>query len=149
MRSAPQTDKYDLNSAWYFVLTGPLTWSVYFLVGYGLIEAACKAGLLEAQLLGLTVLSLVILALTLVALLVTLYAGFVAYRNWRPIGTHRELAMGQGPVAPMGQNADDRPSRPDEDAGRFMGFAGVLLNALFSLLILVTGLPALVLNPCG
>jgi biopolymer transport protein ExbB/TolQ len=143
-RTAPRTDRH-LRSLWFGVLAGPITWTVHFLVGYGLVEVACRLRLLESQLLGLTALSVIILVLTLVALLVTLYAGFLAYRNWRRMQVERREGVKQRREA--AERSDQR--RLVEESGRFMAFGGVLLNGLFSFVILVTGIPVLILPPCG
>jgi hypothetical protein len=122
-----------LRSLWFGLLAGPITWSVYFMAGYSLIEFTCKLGLLEFRILGLAALSAIVVGLTLIALLVTLYAGFLAYRNWQQVQ----------------EDEPDRAqqSRPEENS-RFMALAGMLLSGLFSLLILLTGIPTFFLPPC-
>jgi hypothetical protein len=133
----PRTDLY-LLSLWFGVLAGPIVWSLHFLAGYGLSEVACRLRLLESPVMGLTALSLIILFLTFGALIITLYAGFIAYRNWH--SANRE-------GLPSSNAAE--PRRLDRDSGQFMALSGLILSALFSFLILATGLPVLVLRPCG
>lgn len=123
----------QLRSLWFGLLAGPIVWTIYFLLGYGLIESVCKLGLLESRILGLATVSTVIVGLTVLALLITLYAGFLAYRNWQRIKDD-ELDGSQS----------DRP----EENSRFMALAGLLLSGLFSLTILLTGVPAFILPPC-
>jgi hypothetical protein len=109
------------------VLTGPIAWTVYFLAGYSLTEAACRLPLLMGWVggAGLSAVSVGVLVLTVAALLVILYAGWLAYGHWR------------------------RPAPAKSEMERFMAVSGLLLNALFGLLTIATGLPALVLAPCG
>jgi hypothetical protein len=115
------------------LLAGPIIWSVYFLAGYGLTEFVCKLGLLEFRILGLPALSAIIAGLTVAALLVTLYAGFLAYRRWQQVAADEP---GEG-----------QPSRLEENS-QFMALAGVLLNGLFALTILLTGVPVFFLPAC-
>lgn len=138
MTHTPPRTALSLHSLWFGVLAGPIVWSLYFLAGYGLSEVACRLRLLESPMMGLTALSLLILLLTLVALIVTLSAGFVAYRNWRHVNR-----------AGLSSSSAAGSHRLDRDSGQFMALAGLMLSALFSFLILVTGLPVLVLHPCG
>jgi hypothetical protein len=131
--SAPSTETRSLWALWFGLLAGPLIWSVYFMAGYALVEFACKLGLLRFNLLGLSAVSAIIIGLTLVALLATLYAGFVAYQKWQRMRRDEsdQVDRGRAEKSPM-----------------FMALAGVLLSGLFALLILLTGIPALVLRPC-
>jgi hypothetical protein len=123
-----------LASPWFDLLASPLVWSLHFLASYGVVEFACEARFLDSHILGLSLLSAIVLALTLLAGLATLYVGLAAYKRWRAM---------IGPVNGSG-------ALPQNDqARRFMALSGVLLSALFGLTILVTGLPALVLRPCG
>lgn len=122
-----------LRSLWFGLLAGPIVWSIYFIVGYGATEYVCKLGLLEFRILGLAAISAIIVGLTLIALLITLYAGFLAYRNWQRVGKDAS----EGP-----------PSHRPEENTQFMAQAGMLLSGLFTLIILLTGIPAFVLPPC-
>ncbi|HEX6386176.1 MAG TPA: hypothetical protein VF177_16010 [Anaerolineae bacterium] len=120
---------------WLGLLSGPVIYSVYFLAGYLLVDIACQANLLAYTVLGLSLISVVVLGLTLVALALSLYASFVTYRRWQRMRGTFEL--------------DDEHRRLTEGPEQFMTFGGLLLNALFAFLILVTGISALVLWPCG
>lgn len=129
-----QLGSASLRSQWFGLLAGPTIWAVYFLAVYGLVEAGCWAGLLGARLPGLNALTITVLVLTLVALLITFYAGLQAYRNWQT------MRAGGADYEERGRANERR---------RFMAFAGALLSALFSLTILITGIPVLVLTTCG
>ena|SRR5687767_7682311 len=124
------------RSPWFHLLGGPVLWSAHFLVIYAWVEFACRVRLLvlDSTVLGLTVLSWSVLILTLIAVLATLYVGWSAYRSWRCIRESRET------------NELDAWA---VESQRFMAFSGIFLSALFSLVILLTGLPALVLGPCA
>jgi heme/copper-type cytochrome/quinol oxidase subunit 2 len=120
---------------WTIWLAGPVTWIVYFVIGYGLAEFACKSGFLDFSLLGLNALATIEIILTLIAFGVTLYVGFLSYRLWQQ---------------PNGERATEfsEPAR-SEDAGRFMIFSAMMLNAFFAIIILMTGLPAFFIQPCS
>ena len=122
------------------MLAGPVVWIVYFMIGYGLIEAACKTPLFGFSLAGLMGISIIVIGLTLVALVVVVWAGGMAYRNWQQLGDVVE------------PGTEDEASLSAEwlsvGHGRFMAFTGLLLNGLFAIIIFATGLPALLLWPC-
>ena len=110
-------------------------WSAHFLITYGWVEFACRTRLLalDSTVLGLTVLSWSVLALTLVVALAALYVGWASYQNWQRIRKE--------------QQEDDLESWGLESR-KFMAFSGMFLSMLFALVILLSGLPALVLGPC-
>ena len=116
------------------LLAGPLIWSVYHIVGYLLVEVACRTGILAGRILGLSALWWILIVLTVAALLATLYAGFLAYRNWQDTRT----------ISTEVEEADLVKGRT-----RFLALSGLLLNSLFAVIILLDGIPALVLRLCG
>lgn len=124
------------RSPWFHLLGGPILWSAHFLISYAWIEFACRVRLLmlDSMILGLTVLSWSVLIFTLLAMLATLYVGWSAYRSWLRIRDSKKM---------------DELESWGVESRRFMAFSGILLSALFSLVILLTGLPALVLGPCA
>jgi hypothetical protein len=113
---------------WFALLSGPVVYSLHFLLVYFLVEAACRADWLRFELLGLNGISVWVIVLTVIAALVTLYSGLVAWRNWRRI-------------------KQQETERLEGYAG-LMSFSGVWLNGIFAGLILLTGLPALWLVVC-
>lgn len=123
------------RSPWFHFLGGPILWSAHFLVSYGWVEFACRARLLvlDSTILGFTILSWSVLMLTLVAVLATLYVGWASYRSWQRLRESQET---------------NELEAWGVESRRFMAFSGIALSALFSLTILLTGLPALVLGPC-
>jgi hypothetical protein len=69
-----------------------------------------------------------VVVLTVAAALATAYSGLIAYRNWQRMGGPEDQRL--------------------EDSARLMAFAGMWLNGLFTMLILLTGLPVLFLVLC-
>jgi hypothetical protein len=119
---------------WYELLSGPIIWSVYFLAGYLLAELACRIDILPGTLFGMNALSGVLILLTLAALGASVLAGLHGYRTYKK---HSRV------------NEPNQPEEMDIDArNRFMALSGLILNVLFVFLILLTGYPLLVLNPC-
>lgn len=124
-QSQIQEKPYQL---WAGLLTGPVVYALYFVVGYLIVEAACQTGALQTAVGGLSLYSVIVLALTLLAALVTLLMGLSNFQRWRRHAIHR---------------GDD-----PESAVPFMVFGSVLLSVLFTSLILLTGIPVLVLQSC-
>lgn len=126
----PHMDTRHRLSLWFGLLGGPFVWAVHFLLSYGLIEIACRTGLwMDFTVLGLSGVSFVVLLLTLAAILATACAGWLAHRN-----------------EPRTQ--DGEPGQAEERSA-FMAHTGVLLCGLFGVLVLLGGISALVLRPCG
>ena len=120
-------------------VAGPLTWGIYFLAGYMLIEVACKSEAFGFSFLGLSGVSAVILGLTVAALLIVLFFAWWTYRKWQERRTEVHQSDG-GPFADSSWLAEGHV--------RFMTFVGLLLNVLFAVIILFTGLAVFFLQPC-
>jgi hypothetical protein len=116
------------RSLWLGVLSGPLIYALHFITVYLLVEVACRVGWLQFQWWGLSGLSIAVLAITVIAALLNAGAGLLAYRAWQ--GRQERGEGTSGTYAPL------------------MSLVGIGLNALFTVTILVTGAPALVLLPC-
>ena len=147
MHLTPLRDNDDRPSLWYHLLAGPAIWGAYFLIGYGLLEVACNAQGFETRILGLTVLSILILILTLAAAFLALVAGGISYRTWKAGRSNGPATVHDSPVTRS--DIVEAPGEADENTARFAALIGVMLSGLFAFTILVTGLPALFLNPCG
>jgi hypothetical protein len=130
--SAEQRDVTQVSPRWFTLLAGPLVWTVYFLTVYTLGEFGCRGGWLRGTILGLPAPAVVVVILTLVALAVLGLATWRAYREWNASRSNGLGALSQA-----------------EDRNDFMVLAGWMLGALFTYLILLTGLSALVLPQCG
>ena len=112
--------------AWYGVLGAPLAWTVELLAGYGTQEAACAVGSTSTTLSGNA--NSAIGAITAAMLLVAL-GGLLAARS-----TTRALRAGEIPD-PRGRVA-------------FMARFATITSLLFSLAIVLSGIPILALESC-
>lgn len=130
----PSTDTSSNKRALIFgLLAGPVVWSVYFLAVYAVGEFGCLSGALAGTVAGLPLVSVMVMAATLAALLVLAWAGWRTYAGWRRARAWR--ATGE----------------PANQPGRtqFLEAGALILLALFSAAVLLTGVPMLVLRPCG
>lgn len=132
-----ETASQDTNITHFRTMTlgfiaGPLTWGIYFLAGYLLIEAGCKSELFGLSLLGLSGISTAVLGLTIIALSIVLFAGWWSYRTWRD---RRDEVPGTDNGGPF-----EGGSWLADGYVRFMTFVGMLLNVLFAVVIIFTGL---------
>lgn len=116
------------STLWMGLLTGPIVYALYFIVGYLVVEMACQTGVLQTAVGGLSLYAVIVLVLTLFAALVTLLTGLSNFRRWR-------------------QHATDHAIDTDH-ASPFMVFGSILLSILFTSLILLTGIPVLVIQSC-
>jgi hypothetical protein len=131
-QTAEERDVTQFSPQWLTMLAGPLVWTVHFLVLYTLSEFGCRGGWLRGEWLGLPAAPVAIAFVTLVALAVSGLAAWRAYRHWRA-----------GEAGQAGNWTDV------ESRDRFIQVAGWLLGLLFTFLILLTALPAVVLPRCG
>jgi hypothetical protein len=105
---------------WAGVLAGPLVWLFDQQIKYMFLTYLCSpAGLVWLHL------------ISLLSLLSIMAAAYLSWRNWQRAGS----------------------SLPDHKGGtlarsRFMSLLGMLMNGLFSLLILAQWLPGFFFNPC-
>lgn len=113
-----------LGALWAGVLTGPVVWAALLETNYVLSYVACEqrhAWMLYAA--------------TLVALALIALAAFAAWR----------AAPAAGALAQPSRD----PARTGETRARFMAIGGLTLCAFFALVIIVTAIPAIVLQPCS
>ncbi|HSO27201.1 MAG TPA: hypothetical protein VLS48_03975, partial [Anaerolineales bacterium] len=133
----PRRSRREKGTLGILLLSGPVTWSIYFLLGYMLVEASCASPFLGGSIGGLRTVSAVIIILTLLALGLTFYAGQHAYRRWQSEKTADEdLLMSDLPAGAF----EGRPDNTfDEREGlTFVMISALSLNALFFLVILLT-----------
>ena len=109
------------GALWAGVLAGPTAMLAQLEVNYALVNWACGAARWE----------LALHLVSLLALVVTVGAGLLSWRNWRRAGGGWE----------------------DEGAGvmprsRFMAAVGILISALFSLVIIAQWISIFVHGPC-
>ncbi len=113
---------------WFMFLSGPVIYSVYFLVVYSLGEFGCFSGLQFVGLFGWSIIRVGVAALTVVAALVTFGVGFASFRSWRR--TRQES------------------KEHDEENSQFMLFVATGLNGLFTVITLLTSVPMLLGSYC-
>ena len=123
MTADPSTDvpeAADLRALWAGFLLAPIAFLLNLELAYALVPTACSS---QNRLL--------VHGVHLVCLLIALTGGFFALRQWRSFG---ETWPG---------DEGGRVSR-----SRFMAGIGLLLSALFALVIVAQWIPSLVLSPC-
>lgn len=112
-------------------ISGPVIWFFHFVLIWAIGEMGCMAGLDQWLTLGVNAVPALVVLATIPAVALTLFSLFIAYRNWRRL---REV--------------DDEVQTNTEGRQRFMAFAGIVLSALFTVVMLVELIPTLILPPC-
>jgi hypothetical protein len=130
----------DRRSRWalFMFVSGPVIWSVHFMLVYLVTDAGCSGDGPGLRLFDPPVPKAVTLAATAAGAAAALACATWWYRRWR--ASERE------PVA--GEAADHAGGLTDRDRGGTLEFAGFLLSLLSVVTILFVGLPALVLASC-
>jgi hypothetical protein len=105
---------------WAGVFGGPLAWFASQQASYALVPWACHGGPIIA-----------IHLVNLGALLLVAMAGAIAWRDWRRAGLDDSDELG-----------------PPAGRARFLGLVGLLLSALFGLVIIAQATGALFFGPC-
>jgi hypothetical protein len=131
-----QAERKSARWLWIDLLVGPVVWAVHFVIVYMLVEITCLGGQIPFSLIERTPLILTIAVLTLAALGLVGWRGLAAFRTWRGHPTRQ----GEGLRA---------ENWADDERTPFMGLAGFLLSAFFTLTILLVVMPFLLLRPCG
>jgi hypothetical protein len=111
----------ELFAQWTGLLAGPAAWALQMQVGYTLVPWACAH---DVQAVSLH-------AVTVVALLLTAIGGFISWRSWRRAG--REWPEDEGGATAR---------------SRFMAVSGLIISAMFFLVILMQGIASFILHPC-
>jgi hypothetical protein len=126
----------DRRSRWplFMFVSGPVIWSVHFLVVYLVTEAGCSGDGPGLRLFDPPVPRAVTLAATAAAAAAALGCAMWWYRRWQ--ASEHELV------------ADEAADLTDHDRGETLAFTGFLLSLLSVVTILFVGLPALVLLSC-
>jgi hypothetical protein len=113
-------------------LSGPVLWSVHFLVVYLVTDAGCTGGGTGLSALAPPVPTVVTLVATAVAALACLAAAGMSYRRWRHDAVPRRHGTDVAPAEGVGS----------------LAFVGFLLALLGFVTVLLVGLPALFLPAC-
>lgn len=106
---------------WTGLLAGPVAWGLQMQTNYALVPWVCMKG-------GEILLYLV----TVLALLVTAVGAFAAWRAWSEGGREEETDGGAGVISRT----------------RFMGALGLLLSAMFFVVIIAQAIPGFFFHPC-
>lgn len=128
------TEVRNSKTLWYGMFASPIIWSVHFLVGYAVAEAACATNFLRFRILGQYALVVFLVAFTILAMGGIVWNAWWSYRSWR-------FYAAQSPEEPFPLQAFDR----DE----FLALSGLLLSGIFFLTLLLNIYPFFVLRPCG
>jgi hypothetical protein len=145
-RTAPEGTPFavdvsrDRRARWslFMFVSGPVIWSVHFMLVYLVTEAGCTGDGPGLALFDPPVPKAVTLAATAAAAVAALACATWWYRRWRA-GEHEPVAN---------EAADLAGGLTDRDRGGTLAFAGFLLSLLSVVTILFVGLPALVLPSC-
>lgn len=113
-----------LGALWAGVLTGPVVWAALLETNYVLSYVACEQRH-TWMLYGATIVALALIAL----------AARAAWRAAPPSGRLTQPSQ--------------EPERTGDVRARFMATGGLALCAFFALVIIVTTIPAVVLQPCS
>jgi hypothetical protein len=130
----------DRRARWplFMFVSGPIIWSVHFMLVYLVTEAGCSGDGPGLRLFDPPVPKAFTLAATAAAAAAALGCATWWYRRWQ--------ASEHEPVADAA--ADPVGDRTDHDRAGTLAFTGFLLSLLSVLTILFVGLPALVLASC-
>jgi len=113
----------DLRTLCFGLLAGPLLWAGQFMVVYSLHAIGCAARFPS--------LDVLLHIVSLAALAIVVWAGITSWRYVR------------------GFDAVDQTISSGGQLGGCMALSGVLVSAIFSLLIILGDVPVFVLRPCG
>jgi hypothetical protein len=123
MTMDPRTDVPDarqIRGLWVGLLLAPIAFLINLEVAYALVPTACSSGN-----------ELPVHLVHLLCLLLTLYGFLSAWRGWKATGGVWSDEAG-GPLA----------------RSRFMAGVGLLVSAMFVLVIVAQWIPSFVLDPC-
>jgi hypothetical protein len=109
-----------IAALWAGVLAGPTAWALDLTVSYSIVQWTCGGG------------PRVVLHLITIASLAIVGGG--AFASWRALSL----------APPSGRKDESGP----EDRGRFMAGLGLLMCALFAILVVATAIPLWVLDAC-
>lgn len=112
-------------------ISGPVIWIIHFVLIWAIGEMGCMAGLGQWLVLGVNSIQALVVLATVPAVALTLFSLFIAYRNWRRLG-----------------GVNDEIQTDTEGRQRFMAFAGIVLSALFTIVMIVELIPVFILPSC-
>ena len=118
---------------WLVVASGPVIWAIHLVVSYALVTLSCMWGFLQFLIIGMAAARFILVVFTVAVTLIMLYAGYLAFSNWRKLPASNGDGLGA----------------PEQDRYRFMIFSAIALNGLFAIITLLSGMPGLFLPLCA
>ena len=125
-------DRLDPVPLWLVVAAGPVIWAIHLVASYALVTLSCSHGFFQFLILGMAGARFILVVFTVAVTLLMLYAGYVAFSNWRRLPASNADGLGA----------------PEQGRYRFMIFSAIALNGLFAAITLLTGVPGLFLQLC-
>lgn len=122
------------KTLWFGLFASPIIWSIHFMLGYLLIEAACGTQLLGFRILGVGAWFFFEILLTLFAIAGVIWNAWWSYRSWRYYAS---------------LNPEEEFPLQAYDRDEFLALSGLLLSGIILLLLLYNLYPFLTLRPCG
>jgi hypothetical protein len=114
----------------YSILAGPVLWFVHFFVVYGMAEFGCRANFNNFLFFAPENIRLAIAGITSGTLIIVAAGGMIAWRLSKRLPVHQ------------------RHEETQIAYTRFLIMLGVFLSLLFFISIIVTAVPAFILNVC-
>jgi hypothetical protein len=130
--AVPLSNSGRARSAIALFLSGPVIWSIHFLVVYLVVEAGCTGSGQGLDVFAPPVPSTVTIVATVVAAIACLAAAAMSYRRWRSDRQEREARTNLAPAEGVAT----------------LAFVGFLLAVLGFVTVLFVGLPVLFLPAC-
>ena len=121
-----------LTRLWLGMLLAPGVWLLMEVVGYYLSSRSCYPGIEGVPLAGTAHPAVTQAILMAVGVIVGIIGLVISLGSWRAV-----------------QPSASRGDSPEWGRAHFMSFGGVLVSALFTLGIVLFGIPAFVLNACS
>ena len=121
-----------LKRLWVGILLAPGSWVFMELVGYYLASRGCNTEIEGVPLAGTAHPAVTQAILMAAGVIIAVIGLFIALGNWRA-------------VQPSAQRGDT----PEWGRAHFMSFGGVLVSTLFTVGIVLFGIPAFLLNACS
>jgi hypothetical protein len=116
---------------WYGFAAAPSAWALQGIVAVIVSAQFCPADVPNWGLLGQTSVKVALGVLTIALLGVAISGGWVAFRNWHALAGRREFTHAEA----LSREA-------------FMAMGGILISAVFTVALLWSGIPFLMLNEC-
>lgn len=134
--AAPQQHAVSLPALWFGLFGAFAAWSLQTLINYALVAHACYPGFVPRAVPIIGGVSTIALGVSIITLLVALAASLTALSSWRATRSERG-----GRAERLLEVGDGRT--------RFMAAAGLILSGIFTLTIVLNGVPLFMLPTCS